>query len=406
MAKCMAILGWSLPAIESMKKTGKPYVVVSFSDFEGYAKEHDIPFVAWDFNSWNEVDSALKLRENLNSFDVDVAIPMFEETVEWAGALNSIYRDDPRVLNRAFLLRNKAIMKRKALLSGLRVGLFEQVHNREEVHAFMERLNQAEVRLPGEPDAWVHLKPFSAAGTVGHKLLRSPQDINEKVIDKDFPCLVESHLPGREFSCEAFIHKGKIKFMNITEYVTLGFSNFVPPTPELAEKRPIIKKAMQKLVDSFGIEYGMIHPEWFLTDANELNFGEVAGRIPGGHMFELMQKVYDFDPYQAFFLCSDPDTTDEELKAVFPKRNFKPSSSAGVLLVYPSPGYITKLQVPEELEEDPYFESHNLQPPIPHKVLPDRDGFGNHYGTVWFHGEDPSRMRERLLHYKEAEFYA
>jgi hypothetical protein len=122
MAKCFALMGWSLPVIESMQKLNKPYVVVSFPDFEGYAKENEIPFVSYQFNEWSDTSNSLDLYEKLKAFDVDVAVPLFEETVEWAGALNSIYRGDPRVLNRAFLFRNKAMMKRKALIGGLRVG--------------------------------------------------------------------------------------------------------------------------------------------------------------------------------------------------------------------------------------------------------------------------------------------
>ena len=50
MTNATALLGWSLPAIEAAQKLGNPFVVVSFADFETYAKEHNIPFVAWDFN--------------------------------------------------------------------------------------------------------------------------------------------------------------------------------------------------------------------------------------------------------------------------------------------------------------------------------------------------------------------
>ncbi len=177
MAKCFALMGWSLPVIESMQKLNKPYVVVSFPDFEAYAKENNIPFVSYQFDEWSDTSNSLDLKAKLDPYGADVAVPLFEETVEWAGALNSIYRNDPRVLNRAFLFRNKAIMKRKALIGGLRVGLFEEVYSKEGVQNFMERLNQANLQLDGEEDSWVHIKPFAAAGTVGHRLLRSKQDI-------------------------------------------------------------------------------------------------------------------------------------------------------------------------------------------------------------------------------------
>ena len=405
MAQCFALMGWSLPVIESMQKLNKPFVVVSFSDFEPYARENDIPFVAYKFDEWSDTSNSIDLAEKLKPYNVDVAVPLYEETVEWAGALNSIYRNDPRVLNRAFLFRNKAMMKRKALVGGLRVGLFEEVHNREQVRQFMNRLNQANLQLENEEDSWVHIKPFSAAGTVGHRLLRSKQDIEDKVEDTDFPCLAESHLSGREFSCEAFVHKGKIRFLNITEYVKLGYSNFIPEGNYLASKRPLIHKKMQQLVDIFGIEYGMIHPEWFLTENDELGFGEVACRIPGGHILELASKAYGFDALAAFVQCHDPSLTDEEVDALFPPKDFKPENHYGNVMIYPHKNVINSLEIPEELYEDPYFLDHTLIPPYAGQKISSREGFGNHFGTVNFKGPDPDRITELLLHYENVDFY-
>ena len=406
MANCFALMGWSLPVIESMQKLNRPFVVVSFPDFEPYAKENDIPFVSYQLDEWSDTSNSLDLLEKLKPYNVDVAVPLFEETVEWAGALNSIFRDDPRVLNRAFLFRNKAIMKRKALIGGLRVGLFEEVFNREQVKSFMKRLNQANLQLEGEEDSWVHMKPFASAGTVGHRLLRTMSDVDEKVEDSDFPCMVESHLPGREFSCEAFIHKGKIRFLNITEYVHLGYSNFIPEGNYLNTKRDLIHKQVQKMVDIFGIEYGMVHPEWFLTEDDELNFGETACRIPGGHILELCSKAYNFDALAAFVICHDPNATEEELNEIFPPADFEAKDYYGNVMIYPQKNQFSKLEIPEELNEEPYFLDHTLVPPLStQKISGDREGFGNHFGTINFKGEDPDRMKELLLHYETVDFY-
>lgn len=405
MANRFALLGWSLPVIESMQKADKPFVVVSFPEFEPYAKEHDIPFVPYRLDEWGSHSNSLALAELLRAWDVDVAVPLFEETVEWAGALNSIYRNDPRVLNRAFLFRNKAMMKRKALLGGLKVGLFEEVHNYEQVHQFLDRLNEAELQLPGEDDAWFHVKPFAAAGTVGHHFIKSRDQIESKISRKDFPCMVESHLNGREFSCEAFIHGGKVRFLNITEYVKLGYSNFIPAGPELEARRELIHRQVQKLVDIFGIEYGMIHPEWFLTEDDELNFGEVACRIPGGHILELASKAWNFDALLAFVLCHDPSLTEAELDEIFPPKDFRPPKYFGNVMVFPNRGQISKLEIPEELREEPYFLDHNLVQPLGPQKINTREGFGNHFGTVNFAGEDAGRMTELLKHYEDVPFY-
>lgn len=405
MANCFALLGWSLPVIESMQRANKPFVVVSFPDFAPYAQENNIPFIGYQLNEWSDTSNSLDLAEKLAAHNVDVAVPLFEETVEWAGALNSIYRNDPRVLNRAFLFRNKAMMKRKALLGGLRVGLFEEVHNMDQVHAFLDRLNQAELQLPGEEDAWFHLKPFAAAGTVGHYFIKSRDQIKEKIKSDVFPCLAESHLTGREFSCEAFVHKGEVVFLNITEYVKLGYSNFIPAGPSLENKRDLIKKEIDTLIRIFGIEYGMIHPEWFLTDDDVLNFGEVACRIPGGHILELASKAWNFDALLAFVLSHDPTLTTEELKKYFPQENYHPDNYFGNVMVFPQKGHITKLVIPDELVEEPYFLDHNLIPPFGDQKVSEREGFGNHFGTVNFKGEDAERMTQLLKHYENVPFY-
>lgn len=406
MANCFALIGWSLPVIESMQKSGKPFVVVSLPDFETYAQENDIPFVPYQLDEWSDNSNSIDLHEKLKAFGADVAVPLYEETVEWAGALNSIYRDDPRVLNRAFLFRNKAMMKRKALIGGLRVGLFEEVHSREQIKQFMQRLNQANLQLDGEEDSWVHIKPFASAGTVGHRLLRSMSDIDEKVLDEDLPCLAESHLPGKEFSCEAYIHGGKVAFLNITEYVKLGYSNFIPEGKYLASKRPMIMQKIQQLVDIFGIEYGMIHPEWFLTEHDELSFGEVACRIPGGHILELAGQAYGFDALAAFVQVHDPSLSPEEVKALFPPEGHKPENYFGNVMIYPHKRQFSKLEIPRELTEEPYFLDHNLIPPMTNQKISDtRVGFGNHFGTINFRGPDPDRMAELLHHYQTVDFY-
>lgn len=406
MAKCFALMGWSLPVIESMQKLDKPFVVVSFPDFESYAKDNNIPFVSYQFDEWSDTSNSIDLAEKLKPYDVDVAVPLFEETVEWAGALNSIYRNDPRVLNRAFLFRNKTMMKRKALIGGLKVGLFEEVYSKEQVKSFMKRLNEANLQVDGEEDSWVHIKPFASAGTVGHRLLRSMDDIDKKVQDSDFPCLAESHLSGREFSCEAFVHGGKIRFLNITEYVKLGYSNFIPEGRYLHGKRDLIKKHMQKLVDIFGIEYGMIHPEWFLTENDELGFGEVACRIPGGHILELSGKAWGYDALAAFVLCHDPNLSEEELKEILPDDSQLPENYYGNVMIYPHKQQFSKLEIPEELTEEPYFVDHTLVPPMTTQKISDtREGFGNHFGTINFKGEDPDRMTELLKHYENVDFY-
>ncbi|MGI2326998.1 ATP-grasp domain-containing protein [Planococcus sp. YIM B11945] len=399
--KVTAILGWSLPAIEAMDKLDRPYVVVGPPDFVGFAKDHDIPFVPWDFDQLNE--GSEELYEQLNKLNVKLAVPIYEETVEWAGVLNARFFDDPRVFNRSLLLRDKGLMKRKAQMSGIKVGVFEEAYSKDDIYRFLKRVNDALIKIDGDVNDPIHIKPLNKAGTVGHMVIRDASDIDKSEV-QEFPYLMESHLDGQEFSCEAFIHDGEIMFLNITEYVKLGHSNFVPASPKLEEWRPQIREQIQKLVDSFEIKYGVIHPEYFISHDGTLNFGEVAARVPGGHIFDLIERAYGFNAFQAQILCSDPDTPKEVLRDFFPEEVTSAKGYAGSLMVYPRVRMIEKLDMPAELKNDPYFEKHDLFIPVTSKVA-ERVGFGNHYGTLFFFGEDSARMTELLQQYETYDFY-
>ncbi|MDX1580736.1 MAG: carboxylate--amine ligase, partial [Alphaproteobacteria bacterium] len=119
----VALLGWTLNAIDAMEQFDRRYVIVAPEWAEDYAKEHDIPFIPWNFERLN--DRSMEIAERLKEEGVDVAIPLFEETVEWAGAINSVLFENPRLLGQSILFRDKALMTRRAQLGGIRVGIFE-----------------------------------------------------------------------------------------------------------------------------------------------------------------------------------------------------------------------------------------------------------------------------------------
>lgn len=387
--------------MEAAAKLGYEFVAVVPAGFEVGLREDGIEAIVWDFEKINE--RSHELAQQLMSSGVTLAVPLYEETVEWAGALNSRFLDNPRIFNRSLLFRDKAMMKRKAQMSGIRVGVFEEVTSKEVAKKFLKRVNEALVKVEGDEPAPVHFKPVSAAGSVGHRMARTTEEIDE-FPDDAFPCLAESHLAGQEFSCEVFIHDGEIQFMNVNEYIHLGYSQLLPPTPALEKYREKIRGAIKKLIKSFGFRYGVLHPEYFLDAEEELNFGEVANRVPGGHIFELIHRAYGFDPYAGLLLCSDPDTTEDELREFFPDDVTGRKGHAGNLLVYPKRKKVKELSIPDELTKEPYYVSHDLFEPVTEKVS-ERAGFGDHYGKVDFFGEDADRLREVLLHFEKKEYY-
>lgn len=397
----VALLGWSLNAIEAVDRFDRRYLVVAPDWAEDYCKEHGIPYVPWNFERLN--DRSMEIAETLKEKGVDVAIPLFEETVEWAGAINSVLLDNPRLFGQSLLLRDKALMKRRAQLGGIRVGIFEEAHERDDVIRFLKRVNQTLLKLDGDPNDPIHLKAFDKAGSLGHRVIRTPDEV-DTIPDEEFPVLMESHLDGWEFAVEAWIHNGKIRFLNISEYVTLGYSVFVPATPELEKYRPEITRQIEKLIKTFDIEFGFVHPEYFVTSDGEMYFGEVAYRPPGFKVFELLERAYGFNAYQGLVLAFDPKTTEEEIEDFFPKEVVDAKGHAGCFGVYPRRRVVSQLCMPEETEDHIYFESHELTAPLEETVTK-RTAFGTHWGLLHFFGDDPYEMRDLLKKQEELDFY-
>ncbi|MCC1497614.1 ATP-grasp domain-containing protein [Alcanivorax sp. 1008] len=397
----IALLGWSLNAVEAAENFDRRYIVVAPDWAEPYCTEHNIPYLPWNFERLN--DRSMEIAEKLRDLGVDAAIPLFEETVEWAGAINSVLMNNPRLFGQSMLMRDKSLMKRRAQLGGIRVGIFEEAHDRDDVIRFLKRVNQTLLKLDGDPNDPIHFKAFDKAGCLGHRVIRTPDDV-DAIPEEEFPALMESHLDGWEFAVEAWIHNGKIAFLNISEYVTLGYSVYVPASPALEEYRPQIRQQIEKLIRTFDIEFGFIHPEYFVTSDGEMYFGEVAYRPPGFKVFELLERVYGFNAYQALILCFDPKATDEEVREFFPREVVDAKGYAGCFGVYPRRRVVSTLQIPEETESHAYFESHELTPPLEETVTK-RTAFGTHWGLVYFVGDDADTLHKLLKHQEELDFY-
>lgn len=137
----IALLGYSLETMEAAKEYGIPFVAVVPEGFDIALKEDGVDVVTWDFSMHNQ-NSGL-LHEKLVALGVSYAVALYEETVEWAGSLNTLLLQDPRAFQRALLFRDKAMMKRNAQMLGVRVGVFEEVRSREEALTFFADINEA-----------------------------------------------------------------------------------------------------------------------------------------------------------------------------------------------------------------------------------------------------------------------
>ncbi|MCB0385633.1 MAG: hypothetical protein KDD43_09585, partial [Bdellovibrionales bacterium] len=56
----------------------------------------------------------------------------------------------------------------------------------------------------------------------------------------------------------------------------------------------------ERVIKEIGIQWGLTHLEFYHTEADQILFGEVALRPPGGYIMQAMELAYGYDFWQAF----------------------------------------------------------------------------------------------------------
>lgn len=117
------------------------------------------------------------------------------------------------------------------------------------------------------------------------------------ISDEEFFVLMELYFDGWEFVVEVWIHNGKIKFLNILEYVILGYLVFVFVILKLECYCFKIVEQIEKLIKIFDIDFGFVYLEYFVISDGEMYFGEVVYWPSGFKVFELLEWAYGFNVY-------------------------------------------------------------------------------------------------------------
>ncbi|MHB9757132.1 ATP-grasp domain-containing protein [Streptomyces sp. BYX5S] len=156
------------------------------------------------------------------------------------------------------------------------------------------------------------VKPAFGFGTMSTVRVENAQDIADVLRDLPKPerlasghLIVERFVPGRELHIDALWREGKPLFLNVSAYYvprldhvpTDGAPHDVPPTrdgsymlapeehPELHER---IRALHTTVNEALGIDTAVTHLEVFETPAGDLVFSEIATRIGGGWIPDML----------------------------------------------------------------------------------------------------------------------
>lgn len=117
--------------------------------------------------------------------------------------------------------------------------------------------------------------------------------------------LCEERLIGPEYSTEAIVHEGVVRFFNITAKKVIAGpypveAGHTVPAPHLEpELQLALRSDTQKLVDASGFGTGMLHAEWIIR-GGQPHLVECAGRPPGDGIVRLIDLAYAGDVFEDY----------------------------------------------------------------------------------------------------------
>ncbi|MEM7166649.1 MAG: ATP-grasp domain-containing protein [Planctomycetota bacterium] len=203
-------------------------------------------------------------------------------------------------VEQARLFRDKELMKQALDKAGIRTPRHVRARTEDECRTAAEQI--------GYP---LIIKPISGAGSADTHRVDRAEDL-EGVLQQVAhvrEVSVEEFITGQEYTYDTICANDRLLFANTSWYrpqplvgrtlewvspQTICFRH--PDQPMLRSGREMGKAVLTAL----GFETGFTHMEWFLTDAGEAVFGEIAARPPGALSVDIMNHAYDTSLFRAW----------------------------------------------------------------------------------------------------------
>lgn len=235
------------------------------------------------------------------------------------------------------------------------------------------------------------IKQLGKSGGRGMVLARCEGDIEPYLTQR---VIFEEYIDAPEVSVETFISGHNIQFTSMTQYVEKTLVNLVPSGhAESINSR--VTELHRRILMALQIEWGLTHAEYYIAK-DQIYFGEIAIRPPGGYILDLISLAYEFNAWDAF--------VDNEL-GLSPSFNATPTQSAAAVLFHPGPGRIELITGVETIDLDPNCRRlHFYKAPGEH--LGPREGISDAAAFALFCSPSPTetlksvRQAQRELNFR------
>ncbi len=224
------------------------------------------------------------------SRQIDWIVPLDEYDVQMAAALREHLRLPGMGESATRFFRDKLAMRMRASAAGVAVPEFAPVFNYDRLREYMERV----------PPPWV-LKPRTEAGAMGIKKIETADQLwrwLDQLGDRQSHFLLERYVPGDVFHVDALTWDGDVVFASVQKYgqppmdVAHQGGVFVTQivdrgSPDVAALEALNADVLRAL----GMVRGVTHAEYIKAADGRLYFLEVAARVGGAHIADLIEQA-------------------------------------------------------------------------------------------------------------------
>lgn len=253
--------------------------------------------------SSNFFDVVAKLSKEVT---ISAVIPGFEYSVvaaeKAANYLGCLSSGD----NVSSHFTNKINFRQLCEKSGVKQPCYKKIASVGDLKTFFN--NDQIILKPANKHASIGVVKINNIDEIEEKYYECTSSV-EKVLDPErklkYEYIAEDYIDGFEFSVECLIAKGEILFINFTMKNTYSGSYFA----ELGHIVParlhdhIEKKTLENInaiIKTCNFDSGVLHSEWKVEN-EEVYAIECASRVPGDFIPELIEMVYGFNFFEAYY---------------------------------------------------------------------------------------------------------
>lgn len=253
-------------------------------------------------HSWTDVPAIRALVARLAAeVSITRVFSLFELDVVTASLLREDLSVPGPTSDVAILFRNKTIMHTRAAELGIPAPRACMPLTWKIVSDFV-----SEVGLP------VVLKPTGGHGAIGTSRVDTMDSLarlwrgleNQRELYR-----LEKYIAGAQYHVDCVVRGGEIVFQVLSRYTAnlLNYSNepggTVTRQGGWTAHEAQIFEVNQKVISGFGLEVGITHGEYYLSDTGEIYFGEIGARPPGGSILPTIEAATGVDLVRTWALA-------------------------------------------------------------------------------------------------------